>query len=156
MGSCTACLAPGDHGATTIRVAAHLDPFVEAHDLGQVFAHVGFWLFADRSTMLFPDVSFVRKERLPNPEELERFLNLVPDLAIEIFSPTDYPKLLGEKIAAYAEAHTPMVWVLYPRTKTVEFYRDGRKGAELGPDEMLDGGDALPGFSVRVRDLFPS
>lgn len=145
----------GTHGRITVRAGARLEPFVESHELGTLFAETGFRLFPDRLTTLFPDVAFVRASRVPPEAEQERFLNLYPDLAIEISSPTDYPKLLQEKLSAYFEAGTLLVWVLYPRTRSVAVHRAGREPDMLGPDALLDGGEVLPGFSIRVGDLFP-
>src|SRR5688572_16478533 len=71
--------AGGIHGEVTIEVGVCLKPFVAAHKLGKVFAETGFKLFPDRATTLFPDVAFVRTERLPSRAERERFLNLFPD-----------------------------------------------------------------------------
>jgi Uma2 family endonuclease len=147
--------AGGTHGEVTVDLCVCLKPFVAAHNLGSVFAETGFRLFPDRMTTLFPDVAFVRAERLPRREQRERFLNLYPDLAIEIYSPTDYPKLLQEKISAYFDAGTSLVWVLYPRTRSIIVHRIGENPVTLGQDGVLDGGDVLPGFSIRVGDLFP-
>lgn len=147
--------AGGTHGEVTIEVGVCLKPFVASHGLGRVFAETGFRLFPNRTTTLFPDVAFVRTERLPSLAERERFLNLAPDLAIEIYSPTDYPKLLGEKLRAYFDAGTPLVWVLYPREQSVTVYQSLDEHVTLHVDDLLDGGDVLPGFSVRVGDLFP-
>jgi Uma2 family endonuclease len=145
----------GTHGRVTIRAGARLEPFVEANGLGAVFAETGFKLFPDRTTTLFPDVAFVRAARLPKKDEQERFLDLFPDLAIEIYSPRDYPKFLQEKVSAYLAAGAALVWVLYPRTRSVVVHKPGEQPETLGPDAVLDGGDVLPGFSVRVGDLFP-
>ncbi|HEY7029773.1 MAG TPA: Uma2 family endonuclease [Thermomicrobiales bacterium] len=147
--------AGGTHGEVTVELCVCLKPFVAAHSLGALFAETGFRLFPDRMTTLFPDVAFVRAERVPKGQERERFLNLYPDLAIEIYSPRDYPKLLTEKIAAYLEAGTTLVWVLYPRTRSVVVHKLGEEPITLGPDAVLDGGEVLPGFSIRVGDLFP-
>jgi Uma2 family endonuclease len=147
--------AGGTHGEVTVELCVCLKPFVAAHNLGTLFAESGFRLFPDRMTTLFPDVAFVRADRVPNGQERERFLNLYPDLAIEIYSPRDYPKLLEEKISAYFAAGTALVWVLYPRTRSVTVHRPGEKPVALGSDAVLDGGDVLPGFSIRVGDLFP-
>jgi Uma2 family endonuclease len=146
--------AGGTHGLVAITCGGKLDAFVRPRRLGRVFAETGFRLFPDRDTTLFPDVAFVRTERMLSPEQLDRFLRLVPDLAIEIVSPTDYPKLLDQKLAAYAEAGTPEVWVLRPRDQTVQVIRYGQTVAILGWEDTLSGGDLLPGFSVRVGDLF--
>jgi Uma2 family endonuclease len=147
--------AGGTHGEVTVEVCVRLKPFVAAHNLGRVFAETGFRLFPGRMTTLFPDVAFVRAARVPKLEERERFLNLFPDLAIEINSTTDYPKLLQEKISAYFEAGTSLVWVLYPRTRSIIVHKVGEDPVTLGPDAVLDAGSVLPGFSIRVADLFP-
>ena len=46
------------------------------------------------------------------------------------------------------------VWVGDPETITVRIYRPNAAPVILGADDILDGGDLLPGFSVPVRDLF--
>ncbi len=45
------------------------------------------------------------------------------------------------------------VWVLWPRHRSVTVYAVGAT-KELGPNDELNGGDVLPGFRVRVGDLF--
>jgi Uma2 family endonuclease len=146
--------AGGTHGALKMFLAMHLGPFVYSRSLGKLYGDTGFRLFPDRETTLFPDVAFVRADRVPSAVEEERFLNLVPDLAMEIESPTDYPKLKDEKVAAYLDARTPCLLWLYPRTRSISVYRPGQVAVKLGPDDVLDGGDILPGFSIRVADLF--
>ncbi len=147
--------AGGTHGAVTVRFCSRLDPFVTGHRLGMVFAETGFKLFSDRLTTLFPDVAFVSASRLPKSEAQERFLHLAPDLAVEVSSPTDYPKLIHEKLVAYFAAGTSVVWVVYPRKRSIAVYRTSENHIMLGPDDFLEGGDVLPGFSIRVADLFP-
>jgi Uma2 family endonuclease len=146
--------AGGTHGALQMYLGAHFVPFVLARGLGKLYGETGFRLFADRETTLFPDVAFVRAERVPPAEQEERFLDLVPDLAMEIESPSDYAKLRGEKLAAYRDARTPCVWWFYPRTRSISVHRPDQDDVNLGPDDVLDGGDILPGFSIRVAYLF--
>jgi Uma2 family endonuclease len=146
--------AGGTHGKLLLFVGMHLGPFVLSRGLGQLYGDTGFKLFPDRETTLFPDVAYVRADRVPPSNQEEKFLNLVPDLAIEIDSPTDYPKLRDDKLAAYLAAGTTCFWRLYPRSRTVEVFRPGRAVVSLGPDDTLDGGDVLPGFAIRVADLF--
>mgnify|MGYP002336275079 CR=1 FL=1 len=146
--------AGGTHGKLQLFVGMHLGPFVLSHGLGDLYGDTGFKLFPGRDTTLFPDVAFVRAERVPSPQQEVRFLELVPDVAIEIDSPTDYPKLRDEKLEAYLSAGTPCVWWLYPRSRSIDVFRPGREVVRLGPEDILDGGDILPGFSIRVADLF--
>ena len=46
------------------------------------------------------------------------------------------------------------VWVLNPEDTTVTRYRPGRPSVILGADDILDGGELLPGFSIAVWRLF--
>jgi Uma2 family endonuclease len=146
--------AGGTHGLVTTNCAGYLVAFAKPRRLGGVFTETGFRLSPDQETTLFPDVAFVRAPRMPPPDRLDRFLQLVPDLAVEIVSPTDYPTLVDTKLAVYAAAGTPEVWVLRPKEQTVQIVRHGRTVATLGSEETLDGGDLLPGFSIKVADLF--
>jgi hypothetical protein len=61
---------------------------------------------------------------------------------------------LHERLHDYLNAGLVQVWVLWPRQRSVSVYRSGRDTRELKPDETLDGGDNLPGFSIRVSDMF--
>jgi Uma2 family endonuclease len=146
--------AGGTHGALHMFLGAHLVPFVISRKLGRLYADTGFILFPDRDTTLFPDIAFVRTEKIPSLEREEKFLRLVPDLAMEIVSPTDYPKLLDEKLSAYMDARTPGVWRFYPRARSIRVFRPGKEMVILGPEDILDGEDILPGFRIRVADLF--
>ena len=44
--------------------------------------------------------------------------------------------------------------VLWPREQAVTAHGPDGLIRELGPDDELDGGEVLPGFRVRVADLF--
>jgi len=46
------------------------------------------------------------------------------------------------------------VWVLWPRSRAVTVYEAGGVVRELGAEEELEGGEVLPGFRVKVSDLF--
>ena len=47
-----------------------------------------------------------------------------------------------------------IVWVINPDTRTVDVYRAGAPVATLSDGDALDGGDALPGFTCAVSDIF--
>ncbi|MBM2848669.1 MAG: hypothetical protein HW418_1611 [Anaerolineales bacterium] len=47
-----------------------------------------------------------------------------------------------------------MVWVVYPRTRTVTVYRSLKDVQVLRADETLSGEDVLPGFERRVAEIF--
>lgn len=138
-----------------MRIGSRLTAFVDEHDLGEVYgADGGFVLTRAPDTVRSPDVAFVRSERLTDDaESQERFLELAPDLAVEVLSPSNHAREMSDKVLEYLAAGTRLVWVVEPRRRIVTVYTPDRTARILREDELLDGGDALPGFSLPVRAL---
>lgn len=108
-----------------------------------------------RGNVRFPDVSVVRYGRLPNEELPQGHITLAPDFAAEVVSPNDRVAELEEKLIDYRTAGVGLVWVVYPATRTARAYRPDRTTTEYGIDDVLSGEAVLPGFTVRLGDLFP-
>lgn len=144
----------GQHGRIAARLAARLLAHVEPRQLGQVVVESGYRLESDPDTVRGPDVSFLRASRIP-PEGLPTsFIPGAPDLAIEIVSPDDTVDEIHTKVDEYLAHGSQQVWVVHPATRTVTvFYADGAT-RRLRKDEILDGGDVIPGFAMRVEELF--
>src|SRR5260370_12940520 len=84
--------AGGPHGSVIMRLSAALSPHVYAADLGELFSEATeFVLERDPDSVLCPDTAFVAKARLPVGGIGPGFLELAPDLAVEVLSPTDRP-----------------------------------------------------------------
>ncbi|MDP9357998.1 MAG: Uma2 family endonuclease [Chloroflexota bacterium] len=144
-----------EHGLITVRISGPLYAYVEARHLGVVLtAETGFVLRRDPDTLLAPDVSFVRAERVPPREAWRGFAEVAPDLAVEVVLPGDRPGEIREKIGAYLEAGIPLVWSVDPGKRTVTVHRPGRDPEELGENGVLDGEAVVPGFRLPVADLF--
>ena len=144
------------HSALALRVARALSDYVEQHDLGEVFGEAaGFQLAADPDTVRAPDVSFVKRDRLPAVEDQHKgFWKLAPDLAVEVVSPSERAGDLQQKIWDYVEAGVRLIWTIYPDTRTVQEYRGDRQGRLLREDDALDGGNVVPGVSLPISELF--
>ena len=133
---------------------AVLHNHVSERKLGVVGGEGGFVLEVDPDTVLAPDVAFVRAERVPPDEEIDRFARLAPNLAVEILSPSDTGPEIEEKVQLYLAAGVPLVWVADPRRRTMRVPKaDGTDRLLTAADE-LDGGPVLPDFRVRVARLF--
>ncbi len=104
--------------------------------------------------MRAPDVSFVSRERIPADGVPEGFWNIAPDLTVEVVSPSERPDDVQDKVIDYLTAGTRIVWVIYPRTKTVTVYRSLQNIRVLTTNDTLSGEDVVPGFSCQVSDLF--
>jgi len=134
-----------------VQIAGPMGAFVEEKGLGYVLgADGGYQVGQDR---YIPDVSFISRQRQPDPPH-DTFIANPPDLAVEVLSPTDRPRTVRTKIHNYTRAGT-VVWVVDPDDKTVEVYIPGQAVRTLGLSDTLDGGDALPGFALAVKDMFP-
>lgn len=126
-----------------------------AGDAGRVYTgDTGFRLAERRS--ISPDVAFVRRERLPPVAERVGFLAVVPDLAVEVRSPSDQDDDVVNKVSRYLALGVPLVWVLDPQQRTGEVHRpDGTSRAlTANRDDVLDGEDVVPGFRLPLRELF--
>jgi Uma2 family endonuclease len=142
-------------GIVAARITGPLSSFVYDRKLGYVAtAEAGFVL--SPQTVLAPDVAYISKARQPTLPE--RFFTAAPDLAVEVVSPTDSIKAVHRKALRYIKYGVHLVWIVYPEDRTVEVYSPSEYGdaviKELGIDDVLSGGDVLPGFELALRDVF--
>jgi len=142
------------HARTQARLAERLNAHVETDGLGAVFTDVGVVIPGRPRTVRGPDLAFYATDRVPDPLP-EGFLTTVPDLAIEIVSPSNSLSELLEKVTEYLDAGTRLVWVVDPGSRTATVYRSRRDIRMLGADEILRGGDVVPGFRVTLEDVLP-
>jgi Uma2 family endonuclease len=142
------------HNLVALMILKLVQGFVEQRDLGIVFSDgLGFVLRRDPDQLRIPDVSFVAWDQVPDDGIPEGFWEGAPVLAVEVISPHDRASDIHDRVRDYLDAGTRVVWVFWPRQTSVTVYdRDGQR--ELGADHQLGGGDALPGFTARVGDLF--
>jgi Uma2 family endonuclease len=126
-----------------------------AGDLGRVYTgDAGFRLTERRS--ISPAVAFVRRERLPPAAERVGFLPVLPDLAVEVRSPTDQDDDVEVKRERYLALGVKLVWILDPQRRTATVHRADGSSRSLEADrgDALDGEDVVPGFRLPLRELF--
>ena len=146
------------HGRLAVRIGMYLTLFVEEHGLGEVNAEVGYYPAEDRHTLLAPDVAFVSHARVNQLPE-DKFIPLMPDLAVEIASPTESLLQVRRKARIYLDNGTSLVWIVLPAEKGVDVCR-AAAGSRLdiefvGADGKLFGEEILPGFELDLARLFP-
>lgn len=145
------------HGRLAGRLFRYFEDFAERGDLGAASVEAGFYSSDDRTTLLAPDVSFLSKSLLPDPEAFI-FVGVMPDLAVEIKSPSNTMAELRRKSAIYLENGAQLVWIINPMERIAEVCRlddDGQLAIQtVESDGKLDGEDVLPGFELELRQLF--
>ena len=109
----------------------------------------------DPDTLRGPDVYFIRRERLPQGTLPEKWIEVAPDLAVEVLSPTDSWRDLWDKVHEYFALGVREVWVIDPRKRKLHVMRADDEPRILEDGETLESDDVLPGFSCEVSRLLP-
>jgi Uma2 family endonuclease len=137
--------------------------YLKSKPLGRAFSEVSFVLTHDTDWVAGsrqPDVMFVAADKLAHlsendPEWRRKPLVVVPDLVAEVVSPTDRHQDVARKVERYLQDGVRVVWLIDPSTQTVTVYVAGSDQLTyLRAADMLGGGEIIPGFSLRVGDLF--
>jgi Uma2 family endonuclease len=108
----------------------------------------------DPDSFLLPDVSYFSSANLPDLDPHDRYVDAVPGLVVEVISARDRAYILRRRIRNYVEAGVGLLWIVWPDFHAVSVYAGSITPTELTSADMLDGGDVLPGFSVKVAELF--
>jgi Uma2 family endonuclease len=150
--------AGGRHGQISVELLVRIHAFVRERRLGVVFdSSTGFRIAgrkAGQQDVRSPDISFVKAGRIPDDHAPAGFIELAPDLAVEILSPDDRRREVLEKVGEFLDAGTRLVWVLDPEPRTAAAYRSLTDIRRLGPSDSLEGEDVLPGFACALADIF--
>lgn len=129
--------------------------FLRDHPIGEAGPE---WRFifgppgAERAWL--PDFAFVTAARVAGDDYNSPHRG-PPDLAVEVLSPRDRPGRVTEKIVSYLQHGVRQVWLIDPRQRTIKVFEPGRDPRTLHEDDTLDGGNVLPGFSMRVGSVLP-
>jgi Uma2 family endonuclease len=147
---------PGfEHGEIAMNLAGPLHQYVKNNNLGVVFAaETGFKLESNPDTVRAPDVAFMRRERVLETGRPTGYSSGAPDLAVEVLSSSDRSVIVEEKVAQWLEAGARMVWVVSPKLHTVTVYRSLTDIVMLTEKDVVNGGDVVPGFQIKVADIF--
>jgi Uma2 family endonuclease len=144
----------GVHGGCCSRIDRRLGAYVESNNLGHVCVNdTGFITERNPDTVRGADVAFWSRERLA--ELPSGYVEVLPDLVVEVVSPGDHFNRVQRKLAHYLKSGVPLVWIVDPDDRSVSVYRQREPVQILGEADTLSGGEVVPGFACRVADLFP-
>lgn len=145
------------HGRIIKRLFKHIMAFDPQESLGEVWVTTGVRL--NKKNVPEPDLAFIVTSRMP-PESPEA-LKVMPDLAVEVWSPSQLirkgpDKASLEKIERYLQAGIRIIWSVNPDKQMVDVYHLGQTNPiqTLNVNDELDGEDVIPGFKLKVRMLF--
>jgi len=129
-----------------------LDNYLEKNALGEVLLSENLYALS-ASTRRAPDAAVILGDR---QQELSgaKVISIIPDLAIEVLSPSETPRMIHRKLKQYFEAGVKEVWLIAPEAREAEKWT--RPGM---PFEPVTGSGALrtpllPGFEMPLDQLF--
>ncbi len=147
-------LPGGRHGVCCSKAGGRIGNFVEDNNRGiTVCNDTGFITGRNPDSVRGPDVSYWSKERLP--EVPVGYIEIPPDMLVEVLSPSNTSKQIRAKLAEYFARGVRLVWVIAPEDRTLTIYRTPDEGRVLHETALVTGEDVLPDFTCRVSDLLP-
>jgi len=148
-----------DHQYSVSQIGRLLGNFVEEHRLGVVLVAPFDVRLPDRiGDPVQPDVVFIRRERQPRSGDPN--FEGVPDLMVEVLSPSNWRYDRKTKLSAYRDAGAPEVWLVDPLARAVEVFVLAPDRSEYILRERRGEGEAvgssvLTGLRLDVARLFP-
>lgn len=143
------------HGEVVVNICALLKLYARRHPGWSVSGgDPGTKLGDEPAVLRGPDVAIVGAERRPTGRGAAGWLDGAPDVAVEVIGDDQSPSELARKALEYLGAGAKAVWVVDPEPRRVMVYTPPNNVQVIGSDETLNGGDALPGFSCQVEELF--
>src|SRR5262249_15287473 len=131
-----------------------LNNYVRPRKLGIVTGEAGtVQLFP--GLVRIPDVAFASWDRFPGRKRPKaRIPHLAPDLVVEVLSKGNTRAEMARKLGEYFEAGVRLVWLVDHRKRTVRVHTAVYRSVLFKEGQAIDGGPVLPGFVLRLRELF--
>jgi Uma2 family endonuclease len=144
-----------EHGRIVLQLGYLLKAHLKGRPEGVAVVEAGFTLARNPDTVRGPDIAFIRSDRMPPPARRRGFPAMAPDAVFEVLSPDDRPGEIRQKIAEYLGSGVGLIVVVDPHDRTVVLHRSAAQPATLRDGhDVVDLGDAVPGFACRVSDIF--
>ncbi len=142
------------HGSIEALLAILIGAYLLQNKIGRVLTgETGLYTRRNPDTVRAMDVAYISNERYARVTSAS-YLDIAPELIIEVMSPGDSWSGVHEKIDEYFAADALQVWIVDPRREQVHVYSSPTNAAIYGAAETIAGGDILPQFSLSVAAIF--
>ena len=138
---------------TTV-LATFLHTFLWQTRLGKGFTAGAIYQMSEGNYRL-PDFSVCLKDKFPSGKvERVPYVDFAPDLAVEVLSAGNTPEEIERKRQELFASGTKLIWVVDPAARTVEVFTGPDAKTTLTEQDILTGGDLLPGFELSIQEWF--
>ena len=152
---CETMSVGGEHGETVVNLVLELGQFVKSRRLGRLAASdAGVLLERSPDTVREPGIVFYSTEKIPSGVRVTGYYEEVPDLVVEVVSPSNSLREVNDKARMWISYGTRLVWALHPNTRSVDVHTPSGDVSTLRGNDTLTGGDVLPGFECSLSDIF--
>ncbi len=142
------------HGLIENIIGALLYIYLSTKQIGRALTgEVGIYTTRQPDTIRAADVVFISNERLQQVQP-SGYLDVAPELVVEIMSPSNSWSEVHEKLAEYFAVDVKMVWVVDPQLEQIHVYRGVDQVKLLQKADTLTGEDVLPEFEVALTEIF--
>jgi len=143
------------HGEICNRIGRLLGNFVEEHDLGRVLSNdSGVITERGPDTVRGADVAYYSYGRVPKGPLPNQYLDVAPELIVEVLSPGNRGADVFAKVAEYLRAGVSIVVLLDDGRRVVQLFDADGGARTLGPEDELTIPELLPDFRVNVSRIF--
>jgi len=147
-------MAGAKHGEIGAKFIVKLGIYLENNPIGRLYnANTTFQIGPNER---MPDVSFVSAARIPEEGAPTGKWEIAPDIAVEVISPNDVWYKVNAKVREYFAAGVQQVWLVSQPEQQIMIYDSPTQIRVVTAAEDLTSETLLPGFKLRVSDLFQS
>jgi len=149
----------GEAGRKNSRLTQQVRNWADKDATGEVFDSSTVFVLPDGSRKS-PDVSWIKLDEWNKltQKQKEGFPPIIPEFVIELVSPSDLKNQryqdLQNKMQGYLDNGVKLGWLIEPKAKTIEIYRQGKLVNTLNNPQTVSGEDVLPGFVLDLKEIF--
>ncbi|HEY3875434.1 MAG TPA: Uma2 family endonuclease [Candidatus Kapabacteria bacterium] len=143
------------HQRIISRINQTLGTYVRNHGLGEIIVSP-MDVHLTEDDIYQPDALFIRADQLSGIAEDDR-IHFVPDLAIEVLSPSTAYYDYSHKKTVYAERGVKEYWIVDPQDRTVEIMENENgifSTVALFKETAMLESTMFPGFTMKVEEVF--
>ena len=125
------------HGDLELTFGAIIRAHVVEKKLGKVMSgEVGVYIRRNPDAIRAPDLLYISKDRYAQVKS-ESYLDVAPELIVEVMSPADTWSEVKTKLRDYFAAGVLLAWIVDPVTETITAYNADGTVQEFAADSTL-------------------
>ena len=143
------------HQRISRRLSFKIESWIQEKDLGELF-YSPIDVFLDDYNAPQPDLIFIKKQRL-EIVHLDNGIVGVPDLIVEIISPSSIKRDRFDKMNIYQKFKASEYWIVDPANSSIEIYtlqNDELEITDFAAEKGIVQSPALGGLEIEMMNIF--